>query len=37
MEHLAARPTWRGRLHQGAFAVSIVTGVVLVSVAAPGS
>ncbi|MGB9376185.1 MAG: hemolysin III family protein [Mycobacteriales bacterium] len=33
MEHLAARPTWRGHLHQWAFVVSIVTGIVLVSTA----
>jgi len=33
VEHLAPRPTWRGWLHLWAFATSIVTGIVLVSVA----
>jgi hemolysin III len=34
LEHLALRPSWRGWLHAWAFATSLVTGVVLVSVAA---
>ena len=33
LEHLAARPTWRGHLHQWACLVSIVAGTVLVAVA----
>ena len=33
LEHLAARPTWRGHLHQWAFVVSIAAGTVLVAVA----
>jgi hemolysin III len=33
IEQLVLRPTWRGWLHLWAFATSIVTGIVLVSVA----